>query len=164
VPPQPRATAFSFCFTARNTRAVRFCVEGECSQVARDCPSERDLRFRRSGHRNRSRGLCFSEEDPQSSPRCECECLQRYASSRLLSSRYVTFLRQQAIVSRRPASDCPLSSCSARHRDKRAEPPVSGRLCLEGGPLKPDFGLSGDVTRHRLSPTDKLNCPPCHGG
>ena len=33
-----------------------------------------------------------------------------------------------------------------------------------GGPLKPDFGLSGDVTRHRLSPTDKLNCPPRNGG
>ena len=42
--------------------------------------------------------------------------------------------------------------------------PRGERASGTGGPLKPDFGLSGDVTRHRLSPTDKLNCPPCHGG
>jgi hypothetical protein len=40
-------------------------------------------------------------------------------------------------------------------------PTSSTRAREAAGPLKPGFGLSGDVTRHRLSPTDKLNCPPC---
>src|SRR2546427_285522 len=41
--------------------------------------------------------------------------------------------------------------------------PDSIEPSLLSNQLKPGFGLSGDVTRHRLGPTNKLDCPHAMG-